>query len=530
MRYDLYMKNILRAPEGAEDGASPTWVDNPAPTPDDATANENLPPGAKPSDNPMEDYEKAVGESLWGEGGKPPARKVVKIGDDEVPVFDEEKPDGEAAPDAPKPEAKKEEPAPAPKPQFKQRTRQQQAEPAPAPAPAPAAPAPAPTPDPAKPQEPELSDDLREQHRLLKFAEKADGTKYKGLASKLEAYAKLREGKIKTEMEADPDLSREDVLESPEFERWEKGMEKSGQKPVLPRHEAGKLRESMIIDDATRAARDEVEKKYIEPLRNQLNEIKTRPVVQQKMAAAQANIWQSAISDEQNGGVLKEIDDAISAAKKAGKSDADINEMLATDFQMENSAAMSTLREGWARVKAFLDISHGLTRVNPNDPVHADVAQMIAKYSNNIATNRAASEWLRKANGAPAGTTYMRSSEYYKLPEAQRSAYFTLTNDNVVALMNAEYASKTALATKTARATRDKIVEAELRRHGLTVKDIADRKKQKTNDNHNADAQRVVDSTKPKPPKVNASPSGTPSKGGDPDVDAILAQIDGIIS
>ncbi len=535
MRYDLF-NCILRAPED-ESGAPPVWVDNPPPASDDSSEDNGLPPGAKPSDNPMEDYEKAVGESLWGSAGEPPKKKVIKIGEDEIVVDDDEpKIDESGAPKEKAPtneNTPKEDHAPPAKPQVKPLERSKRAAPAPAapaPAPTPATPpaAPAPAPAPTAPQKPQVSEDLQEQHRLLSFAEKTDATKYKGLVSKLESYSKLREDKIKALMEADPDLTRDEILESLEFERWEKSAEKAGQKPVLSRQEAGRLRESMIVDDARRAVREEIEKQYIEPLRNQLNEIKTRPIVQQKMASAQADIWQHAVSD-QNGGVLKEMDEAIKAAKKEGKSDADIGKMLESDYQMEHSAAIGILRDGWAKVQAFLDISHALVPVNPRDPTHNEVANMIAKYGQNIATNRTASEWLRKTNGAPAGATYLRSSEYYKLPESQRAAYFTLTNDNVVELMKAEVAAKAALAANQARNRRTEVVDAELRRLGLTRKDIEDLKKQKTNDNHHADPQPVAGQAKPKP-KVSASPSGTPSKGGDPDVDAMLNLIDQTMS
>lgn len=301
-----------------------------------------------------------------------------------------------------KPETKPEGSAPVVEKEAKEPARRVKVRRAQEAAPAPAAPPPAQAPAPAKEEPKEddesgLLDEEKDKLRVARYAARKNPAKYGDQDKKLVTYFRKHAEFITKKQAEDPDYDFTD--DNPEY----KAFQSANRPPAIPAFEERALEREMIKDEAVAAADERIaadrESRRLEDL---------KPQIKRRADQFWKEVVATALPDE-----------LASAIKTHGAAKA--REMHPLEYEVSD-----TVTKGAAdAMQEFLEIAGGVKRFDGKNPQHIGIATFIDDECKNFAA--AGKDTIRD------GKKFIARSDFHSMSVQQRAAYWTFSNDEIVA-------------------------------------------------------------------------------------------------
>ena len=245
----------------------------------------------------------------------------------------------------------------------------------------------------------DLIPEEKEYYELAKFASD-NMSEHKDLDKKFLGFFKKSKAYVEKRLKDDPYADLSDDHEYKEF------MEKN--RPKFTQQDAKKIERAMITRQAEEAAEARV-RPEVERLRKE-----------QEMAQKKPKIDAQKAGFRQNFGVILPDDVQEKLNKEGGLEEVQKEDPLA--FQVMDSITQNL----FTFADAFVDITQGMISYDESNQTHKELLEWVNKEQENF---------IQGGETGKDGKTFMRRERYYATPEAQRTQYYTWSDDDLLNLL-----------------------------------------------------------------------------------------------
>ena len=245
----------------------------------------------------------------------------------------------------------------------------------------------------------DLIPEEKEYYDLAKFASQ-NMSEHKDLDKDFLGFFKKSKAYVEKRLKDDPYADLSDDHEYKEF------MEKN--RPKFSQQDAKKVERAMITRQAEEAAEARV-RPEVERLRKEQEMAQKKPKIDAQKAGFRQNF----------GVILPE--DVQEKLKEEGGLEA-VQKEDPLRFQVMDSITQNL----FSYADAFVDITQGMTPYDEKNQVHKELLDWVNKEQEN---------YIQSGQTVHEGKTFMRRERFYATPEAQRTQYYTWTDDDLLNLL-----------------------------------------------------------------------------------------------
>lgn len=245
----------------------------------------------------------------------------------------------------------------------------------------------------------DLIPEEKEYYELAKFASN-NMSEHKDLDKEFLGYFKKSKAYVEKRLKDDPYA---DLNEDQEYKDF---IEKN--RPKFTTQDAKKIERAMITKQAEEAAEARV-RPEVERLRKEQEIARKKPQVDAQKAGFRQNF----------GVILPE--DVQKKLKEEGGLEA-VQKEDPLRFQVMDSITQNL----FSYADAFVDITQGLVSYDESNQVHKELLDWVNKEQENF---------IQGGETGKDGKTFMRRERYYATPEAQRTQYYTWSDDDLLNLL-----------------------------------------------------------------------------------------------
>lgn len=245
----------------------------------------------------------------------------------------------------------------------------------------------------------DLIPEEKEYYELAKFAS-SNMSEHKNLDKEFLGFFKKSKAYVEKRLKDDPYA---DLNEDQDYKDF---MEKN--RPKFSQQDAKKVERAMITRQAEEAAEARV-RPEVERLRKE-----------QEMAQKKPKIDAQKASFRQNFGVILPEDVQKKLKEEGGLETVQKEDPLR--FQVMDSITQNL----FSYADAFVDITQGIASYDESNQVHKELLDWVNKEQENF---------IQGGETGKGGKTFMRRERYYATPEAQRTQYYTWSDDDLLNLL-----------------------------------------------------------------------------------------------